>query len=866
MYVKFYKDIDSLRTVSLYGLNITLILLSLNFLSNNLAIIDSVFIRNSTLYILLGIIILNIPFKKIYNNIKRNNLEIISLSTTFLGIGLIIFSFILLIVTKAPLLWLVSIPIFISGLDLTLQGIKIIRKEFYLIFLVSFSYIMFYLLVQTIPFLWHLIQRFSLVVTSTIGLLIGKPMLLGPTASGLWIIIIFFIISIIGFFLSFKKKLQLINFGLHLVGVFIIWIIYLIFLGFIDFGSKNDIVSIHLILFIFCLFITFRYLLKSNIKERVAPKLNLSNIKIKKLIVNKIIWILLLLFISTIILTSFIGIEESRSVEKTKIMFYGQNMLGTWDIPEYGKYGREASGMFGLLPLYLTSSGFENILLVDNITSFLNFTQPVHENISRYINLTDYITFVESTEVTSDLMKDIDIFVLININKSFSIDEKQVIWEYVKKGGSLLVLGEHTDVGGVQKPLNDLLQPFDISFRFDSALPLDPKFKWITCYQFMHHPVTSNIRSYNEIQISIGASLTTSPNAFPLIIGRYALSDEGDLKNAELAYLGDYEYNSGEQLGDIILSAATYYGNGKVIVFGDTSTFQNSALPYSYNFIHNIFSWLSSEQSILVKLTQIGISIILLFAALLLYFITRKTSIPIAIFPVIVSLALITSMLVNPILFPEMQISGNVVYLDASHNDRFNLESYTDDSINGLIQNLNRNGYLPLILEEFSPKKIKESKILIFNAPTKSFNPDEIKYLMQYMSNGGIIILATGYPDKEAANTLLEKFNLDIINIPLGPIPYIGENLEVYENEPRFVDSWPIVFNENQGQSYYNFTWEINYHLMVFVKQGKGGLLLISDSQYLLNKNIESIYDYWPGNIIVLKHIIDEFKAMEEQL
>ena len=73
------------------------------------------------------------------------------------------------------------------------------------------------------------------------------------------------------------------------------------------------------------------------------------------------------------------------------------------------------------------------------------------------------------------------------------------------------------------------------------------------------------------------------------------------------------------------------------------------------------------------------------------------------------------------------------------------------------------------------------------------------------------------------------------------------------------------MFDENIGQSYFNFTWNIDYHLMVFVKQGKGGLLLISDSQYLLDKNIESIYDYWPGNIILLKNILDEFKYLEGQ-
>lgn len=863
--LKIYKDKKVLSTASLYVLNITLVLLALNFLSNNFAIIDSAFMRISTLYLLLGMLILNLPFKKIYNNLKKRHTKIRSPYTSIVGIGLIIFSFILLVATKNVLLWLTSIPIFISGLDLSLKGIKIKRKEFYLISLFSLVYVIFYVIIQTIPTFWHVIQRISLIVSSSVGSLIGKSMVLGPTVSGLWIVIIFLIVLIVSFFLSSKKKLQFINFLFALVGIFIAWIIYLVILGFIEFESKHDVVNLHLVVFILCLIPTLLYLFKSKIKEEKTLKLNLRKIKIKKVLTNGAVWALLFLFLSALILTSFFGLEKSNSDEKTKIMFYGQNMLGSWDIPEYGKYGREASGMFGLLPIYLASSGFENIFLVNNVTTFLNVTQPVQENITRYVNLTDHIKIIESNEVTADLLRDIDIFVVTSINKSFSTDEKQVIWEYVEKGGSLLVLGDHTNVGGIQEPLNDLLKPVDISFRFDSALPLDSKFKWMTCLQFMHHPITSNIKSLDEIQISVGASLTTSPNAIPLIIGRYGLSDEGDPLNEDIAYLGDYKYNRGEQLGDIILAAATYYGEGRVLVFGDTSTFQNGALPYSYTFIHNIITWLDSEQTATTKLVQTGISIMLLVAALILVLINKKTGIPHAVFPFVFSLALVTTMMINPLLIPDMQISGNIVYIDASHNERFNLEPFTEKSVSGLILNLNRNGYLPLILREFSPEKIEKSKILIFNAPTKSLTTDEVDFLHKYMSDGGIIILATGYPDKEAASSLLKKYDLDILNVPLGPFPYVEENPEEYENEPRFVDSWPIIFNENQGQSYYNFTWYIDYHLMVFVKQGKGGLLLISDSQYLLDKNIESIYDYWPGNIILLKHILDEFQAMEEQ-
>ena len=832
-YMRGKKHLETLRNllsaVVISGINIFLILLILNLLSLNIGIFEQSFILAFTLYLLVGILLLNLPLKKLFLIIRKKNTG--HVDKILAGLLLILFSFILLLFTKMQILWIASIPILVSGLDLTLQGLDKKRKELHLLSVTSFIYALFFMLLQTIPALWHTIQQFSFMFSDVIGSIINKPLSLGPSASGLWIVIIFLALSIVSFFVSHNKKQpQIIRLALNIVGLLISWTVYLTILGFIEFESKNDAVNFHYLLFLFCLIPTFLYLSKYEFRESTIGILKFKDIKIKNLTKNGAIWALLFLFISSVILTTFIG-ANNADTDDQKIMFYGQNMLGTWDIPEYGKYGREASGMFGLLPIYLTASGYENELVVENITTFLNTTQPVHENITRYVNITDYVSIIESPEITRDILKDVNVFVVANINKSFSRNEKDVIWEYVENGGSLLVLGDHTNVGGIQEPLNDLLEPANIRFRFDSSLPLDPKFKWMTCYQLLHHPTTSRINSLDELQISVGASLDITYSSFPMIVGRYALSDEGDRLNEEMAYLGDYEYTPGEQLGDIVLVAGSYYGQGKVLVFGDTSTFQNSAIAYSYPFIQSIFTWLNSERTEIIELLQIGISILLLIAAFLIYMALKNTLISFAFFPVVLCIALLISTVANPVLMGNVKMTGEVVYIDSSHGERFNLELFTDDSVNGLILNLNRNDYLPIILREFSKEKIAEGKILFFIAPTKSFTGDEVEFLKQYMSNGGIVVLASGHEDKQASLPLLNEFELDVEGIPLGPVPYVEESPEEYENEPRFVDSWPIVFNEENSISYYNFTWNIDYYLMVFVKQGNGGLLLITDSQ-----------------------------------
>ena len=231
-YSTFFRDRNLLKTVLTRGLNISLILLALNLLSINLAIVDSSIMLVSTAYLLIGVIILNLPFKKIYEVIRRKNTKKASFYDIIVGIILILFSFILLLATRIQMLWLVSIPILISGIDIILQGVDITRKELRLLTISSFAYVIFFMIVQTIPAIWYALQQFSLWFSSAIGSVIGKTMVLGPSTSGLWIVIIFAITSCCIFLMTGLKKKHLV---LNLIGLLICWIVYLVILGFVEF-------------------------------------------------------------------------------------------------------------------------------------------------------------------------------------------------------------------------------------------------------------------------------------------------------------------------------------------------------------------------------------------------------------------------------------------------------------------------------------------------------------------------------------------------------------------------------------------------------------------------------------------------------
>ena len=232
------------------------------------------------------------------------------------------------------------------------------------------------------------------------------------------------------------------------------------------------------------------------------------------------------------------GTTALVSPKPAKITVFNRGGLD-WERPSYQNSN---NGMFGQLPLYAQGNGFKFELLDNDVVS------------------------------SSDLA-DTQILTLVNLPKKWAGEEKQAILDFVSGGGSLLVLGDHTDVFGLMDGFNPLLSDFGMAFKFDSAYPA--RKTWAQCTTCSNDAVIWNWRGESQ-GIGIGASLELSGNARPLLMGRYGHSDRGVRENIIGSFLGNYVYETGEQLGDVPLVAVAPYGAGRVVVFGDTSTFQGS--------------------------------------------------------------------------------------------------------------------------------------------------------------------------------------------------------------------------------------------------------------------------------------------------
>lgn len=509
--------------------------------------------------------------------------------------------------------------------------------------------------------------------------------------------------------------------------------------------------------------------------------------------------------------------------------------VGNWDVPTFSGQGLDRVGMFGLLPRYLEAAGF-------TVTKAGRAIDP-------------------------PLLSESDVVVVINPVEAIPEEGRLRLEDFVAKGGGLVVLGDHTDLMGIQGPLDGLLAHYGIAYRFDSAFT---PHHWRNDAGFLPGPLTRGLDDANSrFQQSTGASLAVGPGAEPVATARWGFSDAGDRDNADNAFLGDYIYQASEDLGDLPVVALARRGRGRVVAFGDTSSFQNIALPMSAPFIVRAFEVAAGgDRAVPRALRPWAIAA---FALLALVAIRRRafsrmaperaeTAAPIAAACAGLLLGLAVAGLTVRAPWPATGVTdGRLAVVDAAHHNDISLDLWTPDALAGLAMNLARNGYLPVVHRERGAALLEAAAAYVTVAPRRPFRRGEIAALRALADRGGEVILACGWEEKGPASSLLEAFGFDVAPIPLGPVPVLRKihDPEVFNRlqvDPHFAEAWPVEGVEAGRDEVLYASGE--YPIAARRPVGRGGFTLIADTRFLQNKTIEEEGAAWSGNIAFLRKVL----------
>jgi len=505
-----------------------------------------------------------------------------------------------------------------------------------------------------------------------------------------------------------------------------------------------------------------------------------------------------------------------------RILLLDHGMLASWSTPSDKPPGAAFSGAsFGLLPQHLRAYGYE-------------------------------------TEISSKLsdaeLQDRDVVIIINPGDDFSEAEKQLLSRFVADGNGLLAMGDHTDVGGIMRVLNGLLDPFGAGLRFDSAVPAQTG--WQGALQ-VNHPLRLRYDP-GDVPVSIGASLWVRPRlaASPLLVGSRAFSDPGDRENTKRALLGNLSYDRGESYGEIVLAAACHFGKGKVAVFGDTQAFQNTGMSFSHGYLFSLIEWMVAGPPTWVPVATAIAALCFLGSAV--YFLSRRlTSVYILALLGACTVAgfLVGSLLTAGAITGPPLTESEIAYVDLGHNNIANRRTLAPDGLGGLLVNLSRQGYVPVVTDEPFSASIRPGRgLMISIVPTRPFSASDSASLRAFLETGGTAIISTSWPYAKAVSTFLGALGLEIGNTPLGEVQALTP-----EGDPglQFTSAWPLYGSSDWVSLCSVKIGEQEFAVVAQRTIGEGLLVVVADESFFLTEKLEGDEFYNEQTVNFLNGLLD---------
>lgn len=508
-------------------------------------------------------------------------------------------------------------------------------------------------------------------------------------------------------------------------------------------------------------------------------------------------------------------------------------------------------------------------------TGMHSFTYPGRDELFRVINEANFAALPKVLTasgwtvrtvpgvVTAADLQGISVLTVINLDTALTDGSKQAIEDYVRGGGRLLVLGDHTDIGGIMRPLNDLLSFTDIRFNFDSAIPFDqPTWRWRGCLRGSWHAAMFG-RDNHKLGVSVGASLSVGAHARVIAIGDEAFSDIGN-PNYGISRLGNMRYDIEEQYGGLPLVAQQRVGNGVVEVWGDTTGFQSTMVTSTFaSRIRAINDLVERTPWPVSRIPWVGgmfalIAVGWLVARPIPTHIGFATAIAL-----VLSTGVVRALAVSD--KPEIRDASSLVVFDVSHAPE-SPALVQRSWIDGLSDLSLRCGRVLICHGDIEAMVASRPFAIVISEPAQSYSLQECDRLVEYVEAGGRLFVACGPKGNQRLKGLFERTRLRIDGRTFGsthrarlvhpdasrvqspesvvqhkPTQAIDaeppETFVPYDAEVGFADGHPIVFEAGSNTETLVECW--GQPMVIRQVIGRGQLILCGDPRFVTNQVVQ---------------------------
>jgi hypothetical protein len=473
-------------------------------------------------------------------------------------------------------------------------------------------------------------------------------------------------------------------------------------------------------------------------------------------------------------------------------------------------------------------------------TQWLDF----YYNIDKNINET----------LTTELLNDYDILILKCPTNPYSNLEINAIIQFVEQGGGLFLIGDHTNVFGMNTYLNTIANNFGIKFKTDATYELGSgKLSNFKPDETLPHPIVKNLKQFNFMTSCTLDAPFFSEN---VIIGNRLINEPGTYSTEN--FFSETIATTESEFGYFLQSVAVKYGNGRVVAFTDSTVFSSfSVFTDGYQtYTLGVMDYLNRENAYtFINTILLGLGIISLF--LFMYLLRKDHKLKIA--SLFIFIGLLSFSIAIPLIsyintinyqFPHPHSDfDQVCFVQEHSNFEISLEpsliiEEDDNAFGTFFVWTQRVGYIPSV-ELRLDEAVKKGDIIVFINPIKTFSDKDIDLISRFIENGGkMLVLDSITNGMSTVNELISNFGM-WINKKSDNLQLFDNITEVGENNSKGNVISPFLSISGGEKIIVDERNETQIGMMNFYNEltGRNGtIVVVVDSFTFKDENMGSVF------------------------
>ncbi len=393
-----------------------------------------------------------------------------------------------------------------------------------------------------------------------------------------------------------------------------------------------------------------------------------------------------------------------------------------------------------------------------------------------YFSLFEYLRYfydVEQSHVTltDTLLNKCDVLILKTPTEPFAESEIDAIVNFVRQGGGLFLIGDHTNVFGITTNLNPLAQRFGLKFRYDFQSDITGELSIYKPPNLLPHPVVQRMPVF---MFASGCMLEAPLSAENVIIGYGQKSLYLDY--AEKNFF-PREKNNEEtmEFGLFVQAAGVRFGKGRVLGFTDSTVWSNFYMHIlgKPELLLGCMEWLNRQNSGWGILRYLFLALALGSLAFL-FVIGRQLSRAEFLWTAIGAIALALPISTQAFAFisracypaPQPRLAGDFVQVnfEMEHSNYelpiLHITQNPEHSFHTFYTWLQRLGMVPTVKTKFTMALGSGDVVVIIN-PHQPFSNEELQQFKNYLEAGGKALVLDDPAGHSVANQLLAAFGMN---------------------------------------------------------------------------------------------------------